>query len=136
MKNKKQGFTLIELMIVIAIIGILAAVGYPAYTSSVQKANRADAIDALVTLSQQLEKYYLVNESYTDATVTGLMCGTTSDNGKYTLTMTGADGSGTPNNFGYKLTATPVTTDSFCGNLTLDSIGTKGTSAGTVAACW
>lgn len=139
MKNKtndSRGFTLVELMIVIAIIGILAAVGYPAYTSAVKKANRADAIDALLTFSQQMEKYFLVNDSYAGATVAGLMGGTTSSEGKYDLSFSSADGTGVPDGFGYMLKATPVVTDSYCGFLTLTSLGTKATQNGTVAACW
>lgn len=135
MKSNK-GFTLVELMIVIAIIGILAAVGYPAYVSSVAKGNRADAIDALLRFSQQMEKYYLVNDTYAGASVTTLMNGTTSADGKYNLSFSGADGTGVPDLFGYMLKATPVVTDNNCGYLTLTSLGTKGTEKGTVTACW
>ena len=125
MKNNK-GFTLIELMIVIAIIGILAAVGYPAYTSAVKKGNRADGIDSLVALAGRMEEFYLNDDTYADATVGSA----TSSDGLYTIAITAADG------FTYTLTATPVQGDPECGNLTLTSLGVKGTSAGTPASCW
>ena len=125
MKNNK-GFTLVELMIVIAIIGVLAAVGYPAYTGAVKKANRADGIDSLLSLSGRMEEFYLNNDTYVNATVAN----TNSSDKLYTLAITAADG------FTYTLTATPVQGDAECGNLTLTSLGVKGTSVGTPANCW
>ena len=59
MKQTNNGFTLIELMIVIAIIGILAGIAYPSYTGFVKKANRADAIDSLLVLSGRMEEFYM-----------------------------------------------------------------------------
>lgn len=135
MKNNK-GFTLVELMVTVSILGILGAVGYPAYVSHVQRSERADAIDALLRFSQQMEKFYLVNDSYTGSTVAGLMGGTTSPGGRYNLSFSGAGGGGSPDAFGYRLKATPVKTDSECGYLTLTSLGTKGTENGSVADCW
>lgn len=126
MKNNK-GFTLIELMIVIAIIGILAAVGYPAYTSSVKKANRADGIDSLLALAGRMEEFYMNDDTYANATLGNIA---TSSDGLYTLVITSADA------YTYLLTATPVQGDPGCGNLTMDSLGQKGTSAGTVSDCW
>jgi len=54
--KKVKGFTLVELMIVVAIIGILASVGYPAYTNAVKKGNRADGIDSLLSLAGRMEE--------------------------------------------------------------------------------
>lgn len=126
MKNNNKGFTLVELMIVIAILGVLGSLAYPSYVSHVKKANRADGIDSLLALAGRMEEYYMNNDTYVDATVANA----TSSEGLYTLSITTATA------FAYTITATPVGGDSYCGNLTLNSLGVKGTSAGTVAECW
>jgi type IV pilus assembly protein PilE len=128
MKKRNSGFSLVELMIVIAILGILASVAYPSYTSYVKKGSRADGIDSLLSLAGRMEEYYMNNDTYADATVGSA----TSSDGLYTLAITSADG------FNYLLTATPAKGDPECGNLTLDSLGQKGvTAAGATADdCW
>ena len=62
--RKLQGFTLIELMIVVAVVGVLAAIAYPAYTDSVLKGRRAQARAALTELLQQQERYMTQNNCY------------------------------------------------------------------------
>ncbi len=66
MKNK--GFSLIELMIVLAIIGILSAIGYPSYDSYMKKSRRADGKIALQRMADRQERFYLQNNTYTTAT--------------------------------------------------------------------
>ena len=63
-KNIQSGFSLIELMIVVAIVAILVSVAYPAYTSSVLKGKRAEGRAALAELMQQQERYLTQNNCY------------------------------------------------------------------------
>ncbi|MCN4143927.1 MAG: prepilin-type N-terminal cleavage/methylation domain-containing protein [Thiohalomonas sp.] len=78
--NKQTGFTLIELMIVVAVVGILAGIALPSYQESVAKSKRADAQGALLSLSASMERYFTENNTY---------CG--SDNGGAVGTCVNAD---------------------------------------------
>lgn len=64
MRNSSRGFTLIELMITVAIVGILSAVALPSYTRYVQRANRADARTALLAAAQRMEQNYTLAGRY------------------------------------------------------------------------
>ncbi len=149
--KKHQGFTLIELMITVAILGILAALAYPSYTAQVQKSRRADAQVALQEIAQRQEAYFLRNRSYAKD-VTQLGYAATSTEGQYALSI-----APTPNTCtglavaactGYVASAAPATGkpqvhDKPCQALTLDDRGRKrgGTNATTAAAdnaqtCW
>lgn len=68
---KTRGFTLIELMIVVAIIAIIASVAYPSYTDSVQKTRRADAKAVLLGFAQAMERHFTENNSYLGAANAG-----------------------------------------------------------------
>lgn len=67
--SKQQGFSLIELMVALAIIGILAAVAYPAYTSHVKRGQHSEALAVLNLIAANLEVYASSNGDYTGATI-------------------------------------------------------------------
>ena len=133
--TRSRGFTLIELMIVVAVMAILSAVAYPSYTSYVTRASREAAKSELLQLQNLQEKIYLNSSAYsTNATsITaayngrsdgglGVGSGMTGDN-KYTLSILPTTGPAQT----YTLTATPVTGSSQAadGNLTMASDGTR-----------
>lgn len=140
-RHRLQGFTLIELMITVVIIGIIAAIALPSYSNQVTKSRRADAYACLLDAAQRQEAFYYQNNVYTvTLTDLGYAAGTVNcgDDANYTLTSAaGANGAIASS---YLLTATRANAqagDSLCGDLTLSSIGVKGESGTLDAqACW
>lgn len=65
--NNQNAFTLIELMVTVAIVGILASIAYPTYQDSVMKSRRADAQGALLVYANTMERYFTVNNTYVGA---------------------------------------------------------------------
>ena len=135
MRKCQRGFTMMELMVVLVIIGILAALVYPSYTGHVVKTRRAAAEAALLTLAANMETYYNQNNSYAGATLANVNSPTTTQDSFYTLSINTATAST------FTIRAVPVgtqaTNDAACGTLTYDQLGTKGiTGSGNALTCW
>ena len=131
MRRSNRGFTLIEIMIVIAIIGIVLTISIPSYNEYVKKGRRAEVVSLLSEQAQSLERFYTKNNVYTG--ITGLSAG----NDFYTLTPTITDQT-------FLLTATrkagtTMATDK-CGDFTLTNTGVRSmnnaTTGLTTKDCW
>lgn len=143
MKNRLRGFTLIEVMITVAIIGILAAIAYPSYIEQVRKSRRADAKAALVTAAQTMERFYTENNSYAAATAGDAVGSTITDHAPtdrphadrtYDIALNPA-----PTATGFTITATRTGSqagDTICGDYALTNTGVKSVTVGSVANCW
>jgi len=146
--DRQSGMTLIELMIVVLIIGILAAVGYPNYTQYVQRGNRAEARSVLLEASQFLERNYTLANRYDQDSAgnalnlpASLSQSPKQGTAKYNIAVNtatriaGACAAGQC----FTLTATPagVMAGDACGNLRLDDAGARNATGGLgTDACW
>jgi len=133
--GSQGGFTLIELMIAVVVIGILAMVAIPAYNDSINKGRRADAKSTLTTMASRQEQFFMDNKRYTDDLQElgyGSASGVDSIDGYYTISSAVT---ATPPTF--TLTATPKNDDADCAKFTLTEKGTQGVT-GTKGAtlCW
>lgn len=120
---RAAGFTLLELMIAVAIIGILAAIAIPNYQSYLVKANRSAAQQHMLALASKQEQYLLDSRAYASTEAALGYSSTPSDvSGKYTIAI-----ATTATPLGFTITATPVAGGSQAadGTLTLDNTGAK-----------
>jgi type IV pilus assembly protein PilE len=131
-----HGFTLIELMVTVAIVAILAAIAYPSYTQYVVKGNRTAAESFMLEVASMQERYLVDNRAY-GANLTALGYATLPDSVapyyQITLVATTAPPA-------YVITATPVngqsSRDTNCGVLTLNNTGAKTAAGTTPSNCW
>ncbi len=133
--KKNKGMTLIELMVVVAIIGILAGIAYPSYQESVRKSRRAEAHTDLFGLQLAMEKARGNCATYATSIGTGgcasKQVAYTANSSYYSLSISGATASA------YTLTATATgnqASDTECKTITLQRDGTQGGTSG--SACW
>ncbi|MCH4293322.1 type IV pilin protein [Shewanella sp. 3B26] len=122
-----KGFTLIEVMVVVVIVGIISAIAYPSYIDFLIKGGRSDAHTALMKVANLQEQYYLDHRTYTDD-LADLGLSTTTENNQYDLETTGGGS--------FTATATPkgsqATRDTECPTITISDSGVKGPKK----ECW
>jgi type IV pilus assembly protein PilE len=144
MNNAPRGFTLIELMIVMAIVGLLAAIAYPSYRNSVMRSARAEAKAAMLDNIQWLERNFTMANRYdkdsagNDLDSTNLPSPQSPKQGTKAYDITLTVNNATPTTF--TLTATPTAggpmANDECGALTINQAGVKGVGGATVDQCW
>lgn len=128
--HKARGFTLIELMIVVAIAGILASIAYPSYIDYVTKSARSEGVAAVLRVANLQEQYYLDNRAFaTDMKKLGLSASPfITESGHYSVASAGTAA--------FTITATAIgaqaSRDSTCATITLTDAGIKGPSK----ECW
>ncbi|MBN7795684.1 type IV pilin protein [Parahaliea mediterranea] len=135
----ESGFTLIEVIIVVVIVGLLMAVALPSYQGSLQKGRRSEAKSALMDVANRQEQFMLDRNRYTeDLTDLGLPDPYITEEGHYAVQAVGC-GAGIATC--YRLTATPRVSspqvkDARCTSFSLDSSGTKSATGTTQNECW
>lgn len=141
MRARQRGLTLVELMVVVAVMAIIASVAYPLYTSQVQKLRRADAKVALESVAMAQERFYTINGQYaanlSSLEVSADIQGGNSEQGYYSISVTrsGAD------NEQFTATAATVSSgaqgsDTDCASFTINQVGAKTATNGGGTNCW
>lgn len=142
---RNRGFTLIELMIAVAVVGILAAIAYPSYQQYVERTRRGDAIASLMSLAQAQERHMARCGGYADSITDTATCAdaglgrpATSEEGYYNLALTNIASDAT-----YTLTATPTgaqASDGLCSQFSLTHLGQRAAQdadgGNTTEQCW
>jgi type IV pilus assembly protein PilE len=130
MLNTEYGFSLLELLIVLVIIGILAKISYPIYTHALIKTHRTEAKIALINLAQHMEIYYLANNnSYEGANFNKLHLKNMTERNFYQLALKSTFST-------YQLSAKAKFSDSECYLFMLNQLGEKTNAGNSSKQCW
>lgn len=146
---KYRGFTLIELMVVVAIVGILVAIAYPSYRDYVMRSRRTDAKSALTLAAQRMERFYTERMTYNGATLgsgTGDIASQISAENFYDIrfdsaptgdALCGGTATTNPSATAYRLCATPrgAQASDTCATFTISNTGIKSVT-GSGTRCW
>jgi type IV pilus assembly protein PilE len=142
--TRQTGFTLIEMMIVVAIAAILVSIAATAYTSEIRKSRRTDARNALLDIAAREERYLSVSNSYsanaTDVGYSGVWPQNVTNN-YYQVSVSAPDTVNQPNTaVSFIATATAINaqaSDTACTSLSVNQLGVQtSTGSGTAATCW
>ena len=138
--KRLRGFTLIEVMVTVAILAIVASLAYPSFIGAIRKSRRSEAFDAITRIQQAQERWRANKSSYTtDLGSTGLDVPTTSPNGYYTLSVTLPESAASAaSEYTIKATAAgSQAADTKCAFLSMKADGGKLSYDSTSAeACW
>lgn len=128
-QHRNQGFTLIEVMIVVVIVGILASIALPSYQNHIRKTRRAVAAGCLLEQAQFMERFYTTNMTYAGVALPNSSCSTDLA-GFYSFAI-----SGTPDATTYTVQAAPegAQASDSCGTLSINQAGSK---SPTTSGCW
>jgi type IV pilus assembly protein PilE len=142
-KLSVSGFTLIEVLVVVTILGILVAVGIPAYTDYMMRGRREEGRAALLASLGQMERYFAANNTYvtfanaTQASTAGFASASGDDPARGYYDLSAAACGGATAAQCVVISAVPRAADAGCGTLTISTSGTRGSSVGGAATrCW
>jgi len=133
--KKNKGLTLIELLITVAIVGILVAIAYPQYQHYITRTYRTRALQNLLLLSKDMQHYYRQQQNYLGATIVAIASNNITDDKHYRYQIKELTAQS------YQLIAIPQSTqakrDPHCGNLMIDQLGEKNISGNAkLNECW
>lgn len=137
MRHSNAGFTLIELMIAVALLAIVTTISVTSYRQYVIRANRSDAAAVLLRVAAAQERWFLDNNQYADDAVALGIAGAVSEHGYYTVTINrNADPAS-----GYTAVAEPITDqrqndDAQCRQLSIDATGLRASAPADIDVCW
>lgn len=135
----QRGFTLIEILIVLAIIGLLVGIALPAYQGSVLRSGRAEAKNELLQVASDQERFFSSNNTYsTDPIPLDGTVDTTrvTQNSLYSIAVAACAGGAITNCFVATATAQNTQTDDDCTTLTFSSTGVRGATGASTDECW
>jgi len=138
-RTRVAGFSLVELMIVVFIIGVLVSVGLPSYRQWVLAAGRAEGQRLLLEVAANQERFYASNNSYStdaDPLSNPAVAVLTSDGGRYQVSVAACAGGTITNCFVATATPQGAQTADSCSTLSINSLGVRGATGDSVANCW